>query len=148
MKPADFVRHGFTQGCPGCVYAQTSIGSKRIHSEICRQRLEAEIMKDRSDTRTAKTQERIGHYLAKKVAENERDEDQRQDLVQEPIKEEDKVELNEAVPDVVDNMECIDSVAIREDQEILYRAILGHDFTEVYSSARMKLAADRHMVSQ
>ena len=39
MKPADFVRHGFTQGCPGCVYAQTSIGPKQNHSEICRQRL-------------------------------------------------------------------------------------------------------------
>ena len=45
-------------------------------------------------------------------------------------------------------MECIDSVAIHEDQEIIYRAILGHDLMEVYSSTRMKLAADRHMVSQ
>ena len=89
VKPADFVRHGFTQGCPGCVCARTGIGPKRNHSEICRQRLEAEIVKDLSDTRTVKAQERMDHYLAKKVAESKRDEDPRQDLVEEPVEMED-----------------------------------------------------------
>ena len=43
----------------------------------------------------------------------------------------------------------VDSLAARkEDQLILYHAILGHELTEVYSNARLKLAGDRHIVRQ
>ena len=40
LKPADFKKYGFTQGCPGCTHAQTNIGPKRNHSEACRNRME------------------------------------------------------------------------------------------------------------
>ena len=43
----------------------------------------------------------------------------------------------------------VDSLAARkEDQLILYHAILGHDLTETYSNARLNLAGDRHIVGQ
>ena len=35
LMPSDFAKHGFTQGCPGCTYAQNVIGLKRNHSEAC-----------------------------------------------------------------------------------------------------------------
>ena len=41
----------------------------------------------------------------------------------------------------------VDSLAARkEDQLILYHAMLGHDITETYSNARLKMAGDRHIV--
>ena len=64
MKPADFAKHRFTQGCPGCAYAQTGIGTKRNHSEVCRKRIEAEIAKDGNDSRAAKVKERQDHHIA------------------------------------------------------------------------------------
>ena len=46
-------------------------------------------------------------------------------------------------------MECIDAVAAKtEDDEILHRANLAGDLTEVYSNGRIKLAANRRMVTQ
>ena len=51
MMPSDFTKHGFSQGCPGCTYAQNGSGPKRNHSEACRRRMEEEIGKDASDTR-------------------------------------------------------------------------------------------------
>ena len=48
-----------------------------------------------------------------------------------------------------DNDLDIDSIiAKKEDQNILYHAILGHDLTEVYSNKRLQLASDRRLVSQ
>ena len=40
LKPADFVKHGYTVGCPGCNWIQTGLGSKRGHNEECRSRME------------------------------------------------------------------------------------------------------------
>ena len=54
LKPDDFRKHGFTQGCPGCIFAKTSHGPKRNHSEACRNRMEAEIAKDPMDMRMKK----------------------------------------------------------------------------------------------
>ena len=54
--------------------------------------------------------------------------------------------------DVVDQMECVDSLspseiqARKEDEEILCKAILGKDLHEVYSGERIKLAVDRQSV--
>ena len=45
LRPADFVTHGFTDGCPGCVAIRAGRGSARRHSEPCRTRIEAEIIK-------------------------------------------------------------------------------------------------------
>ena len=41
----DFVTHGYTAGCGGCVALQRGLGNARNHSEICRDRMEAEIEK-------------------------------------------------------------------------------------------------------
>jgi hypothetical protein len=72
LMPGDFSKLGFTQGCPGCTYAQNGLGSKRNHSEDCRRRLEEEIGKDSSDNRGDKVKERQDHFLAQQVEENER----------------------------------------------------------------------------
>ena len=42
----------------------------------------------------------------------------------------------------------VDSIAAKkQDQDILYHAMLGQDLMEIYSNRKIKLAADRHMVS-
>ena len=133
LKPSDFAVHGFTQGCPDCIFAQTGIGPKRNHSDACRQRMEAEIGKDASDDRAAKVKERQDRYLAQRI--READEEMREDdprheeVVEEPKAEH---ESEEVVTNVVDQMDCVDSPAAnREDDEIRYRAILGADMSEV-----------------
>ena len=50
LMPSGFAKHGFTQGCPGCIYAQNGNGLKRNHSENCRKIMEEEIAKIASDT--------------------------------------------------------------------------------------------------
>ena len=43
----------------------------------------------------------------------------------------------------------VDSLAARKEvQLILYHAILGHDLTETYASARLTLAGNRHIIGQ
>ena len=80
--PNDYVKNGFSQGCPGCAWAQNQMGPRRGHSELCRRRLEEEIAKDDNDKRADKVKERQDHYVAQKVEEGEdaqRDQDPRQD---------------------------------------------------------------------
>ena len=36
----------------------------------------------------------------------------------------------------------------RVDDEVLHRAILGHDLTEIFSNKRLRLAADRHFINK
>ena len=102
MKPADFRTFGFTQGCPGCTFAQTNIGPKRNHSEACRKRMEEEIVKDEADTRISKAQDRQEHFMAKKVEEgkdkDKRDEDPRHggDNEPKPLVVENPAGVNEA----------------------------------------------------
>ena len=87
MKPGDFTRHGFTQGCPGCIYAQTSIGPERNHNEACRDRMESEIAKDETDKRAEKVKERQDHYVANKIQQDDIDKgvnDPREEVAMEP----------------------------------------------------------------
>ena len=67
LMPRDFVKYGFTQGCPGCRLAQTGIGPKRNHSEACRVRMESEIAKDALDERMGKAKDRQDHYFEQKI---------------------------------------------------------------------------------
>ena len=71
LMPRDFVKYGYTQGCPGCTFAQTGIGPKRNHSEACRLRMESEIARDARDGRIEKARDRQDHYLEQKIQESE-----------------------------------------------------------------------------
>ena len=42
---ADFVKHGYTQGCGACRSLQESGSSRKGHNHLCRVRMEAELMK-------------------------------------------------------------------------------------------------------
>ena len=46
LKPGDFGKYGFTDGCPGCVWLQNKIGARRNHSDECRLRVEQAIGRD------------------------------------------------------------------------------------------------------
>ena len=175
LKPDDFRKHGFTQGCPGCIFAQTSVGPKRNHSEACRNRMEAEIAKDPTDMRMTKANERIDHYmeqqLMKSDAENKREIDPRHGGAESNVddkREADPRHGGEREPNVTDTeadkeAEDEDKIAElfmddqldidlleakNEDAHIFYHAILGHDLTECYSNKRLQLAGDRHIVGQ
>ena len=41
LKPKDFVKHGYTEGCEGCRRLRTGNMGFRAHNEECRSRLEA-----------------------------------------------------------------------------------------------------------
>ena len=41
----DFITHGYTAGCGGCVALQLGLGAARNHTELCRARMELEIEK-------------------------------------------------------------------------------------------------------
>ena len=72
--PSDFTKHVFSQGCPGCTYAQNGIGPKRNHSEACRRRrrrMEEQIGKIASDIRADKARERQDHSMAQQVQPGE-----------------------------------------------------------------------------
>ena len=153
LKPADFKKYGFTQGCPGCTHAQTNIGPKRNHSEACRNRMESEIANNDEDERTGKVRERHDHFLAKSIEESD---DTRHGGVEEPetttaqpldIEEDiNEDEIAELFMDDVDDLDSLNAKA--EDAKIVYHTILGHDLTESYSNGRLQMARARHMVGQ
>ena len=66
MRESDFARHGFTQGCKGCTWAQNRLGPRNPHSEACRNRLEEKIAEDADDDRTRLAKERQDHFAAHK----------------------------------------------------------------------------------
>ena len=59
LKPADFDKFGFTEGCPGCTWLQNRIGARRNHNDLCRARVEQAMANDpderhRVDMQTSK----------------------------------------------------------------------------------------------
>ena len=49
----------------------------------------------------------------------------------------------------VDDGVDVDSIEEkRTDNDIIYRAILGHDLTDIFSNKRLQLAADRQFVNE
>ena len=40
LYPQDFVTHGYTVGCDGCLHLQNQLGQRRGHNEECRKRME------------------------------------------------------------------------------------------------------------
>ena len=45
IRPTDYARFGYTQGCRSCVWQQHEIGPRPGHTEACRTRLETEIFR-------------------------------------------------------------------------------------------------------
>ena len=41
LDKQDFLTHGYTAGCPGCLYYRSGIGARAGHTEECRTRMEA-----------------------------------------------------------------------------------------------------------
>ena len=71
ITPADFERHGFTEGCRGCTTLTNKLGPRVNHIDGCRARMEKIIGEDETDERTKKTKARFHHYVAQQVAEGD-----------------------------------------------------------------------------
>ena len=109
LMPGDFSKHGFSQGCPGCIYAQNGIGPKGNHSEYCKRGTEEEIGKDNLDTRADKVKERQDHLMTQQVEQHERVGDPREEDVIEPEN------VDEAMSGALDEEELTDAPAIKSD---------------------------------
>ena len=46
LKPDDFVKSGYTEGCKGCTWFQTGLGARTNHSDDCRKRMEDAFAED------------------------------------------------------------------------------------------------------
>ena len=44
LNKKDFIEHGFTGGCPGCLHQQTGLGARVGHTPACRRRMEESMM--------------------------------------------------------------------------------------------------------
>ena len=154
LMPKDFVKYGYAQGCPGCTFAQTGIGSKRNHSEACRSRVESEIAKDARDGRMEKARDRQDHYFEQNIKESEEPKrvDDPRTVGSGESKEPNDIEMEiDGLPDevTIDDGVDVDSIEERRvDDEILHRAILRHGLTEIFSNKRLQSVADRHFVNQ
>ena len=154
LMPRDLIKYGYTQGCPGCTFAQTGIGPKRNHGEACRLSMESEIAKDARDGRMEKARDRQDHYFEQKIKESEEPKrvDDPRTVGNGELKEPNEIEMDiDGLPDEVTVDDGVDADSIQEkriDNEILYRAILVHDLTDMFSNKRLQLAADRHFVNQ
>ena len=82
-RAGDYEKHGYIEGCRGCVWLRNQLGPGVGHREVCRTRLEEAIAKDPGDDRAKKAQERLDHYAAEMVEEGderrEREEGPRQE---------------------------------------------------------------------
>ena len=72
-KPADFMKHGYTEGCRGCTWLQNQLGPRTNHSEACHERIEKAVINDGGDERAKKVRERIDHYTAQVVEQGDDD---------------------------------------------------------------------------
>ena len=65
LKPADFVKHGYSVGCMGCTWLQNGLGARRGHNEACRIRMEKAMEQDEDDKkRLALHKEKLDAYVA------------------------------------------------------------------------------------
>ena len=49
LKPNDFLKHGYTEGCKGCTWLRSGLGTRTVHSDECRERLETAFAEDDVD---------------------------------------------------------------------------------------------------
>ena len=100
MRPTDYARFGYTQGCRGCTWQQNKVGPRPGHTEACRARLETEIAKVEDDDRMQTVQDRPDHFAATKVSEGDeaRVDDPRQQKSEEPKPQRDEGAGDDAPP--------------------------------------------------
>ena len=72
-KKADFERHGYTGGCPGCRFLQTGVGAQANHSQVCRARMER-ALGDTAEgaTRLQRAHDRQTAIMAERVEKSDR----------------------------------------------------------------------------
>ena len=113
LKPADLSGengHGYTAGCPGCLYLQIGMGGRRNHTAEGRTRIEARLAETEPGKERLKTAEErqallidrgqeVGRGDAKEQTNNERDQDHEETADKEVTKEE-RAQLEEADPSV------------------------------------------------
>ena len=83
LRPADFPAHGYTAGCLGCICLQTGRGSARRHTEECRARIEAELVKTPEgrlwkDRETLRRDVEFDKLIAEEDVRQQRDQAQQQ----------------------------------------------------------------------
>ncbi len=105
LNKNDFIEHGYSGGCPGCLHYQTGIGARAGHSAECRRRMEdclaqtpggkkrVEATKMKMDEHTA----RVGEKLMEsenKDGEDKKNEDAKTGPTEESMKDADNIEDN------------------------------------------------------
>ena len=71
IKPGDFEKNGYTDGCRGCAWLVNRLGPGVNHNDGCRMRMEKIIGEDENDERTKKVKERLDNDLAQQVDEGD-----------------------------------------------------------------------------
>ena len=74
LKPADFWRHGYSDGCPRCIYFRTGIRPNQYggnHTVSFRNCMEAQIALDPDDMRLKQATKRYEHLITEKIAEGD-----------------------------------------------------------------------------
>ena len=72
LRRADLEEHGYTVGCPACVWLQTGLGFRGPHSQECRERVEGAIREtEEGGARIEKRTGRINQWNASKDPDTE-----------------------------------------------------------------------------
>ena len=101
-----------------------------------------------------KAKDRQDHYFEQMIRESEEPKrvDDPRTVGSDELKEPNDVEMEtDGLPAEVtvdDGVDVDSNEEKRVDDEILHRAILGHDLTEIFSNKRLQLAADGHFINQ
>ena len=70
LKPEDFQAFGYTVGCPGCDQLQIGGTIRRNHNDVCRDRIEAELIKtDVGKDRLGRAKDRLDAKMVEMVEE-------------------------------------------------------------------------------
>ena len=71
LRKADFMKYGYTDGCPACANYEAGHSTRVGHNELCRQRIEAELMK--TDDGKARIDQGYGRIANAALRMEERD---------------------------------------------------------------------------
>ena len=72
LQKRDFLAHGYTGGCAGCIHLQRDLPGSRNHSEACRKRIEDKIMSDEAEaSRKHRADARLDDQLTRALEREE-----------------------------------------------------------------------------